>query len=70
MRTIQYAYTILQKRRNFKLTAVRIRIFVKNADFYVNTVMSTALNFSEFVFTIFDYIARYRWYSPCSFTIS
>ena len=56
---LECAYTILQKRRNFKSSPACFRIFVNTANFYVNTFMSTAGNFMHFLFIIFDFCTRY-----------
>ena len=36
---LECAYTILQKRLNFKLHPAPFQFFVNNADFYVNVIM-------------------------------
>ena len=52
---LECAYTILQKRRNFKLYPAPIQFFVNIADFYVNIIMSTTEFYMHFDFIIFDF---------------
>lgn len=52
---LECAYTILQKRLNFKLYPAPFQFFVNNADFYVNNIMLTASFSMQIHFIIFDY---------------
>ena len=52
---LECAYTILQKRLNFKLYPAPFQFFVNNANFYVNIIMLTTEFSMHFDFIIFDF---------------
>ena len=67
---LECAYTILQKRLNFKLYPAPFQFFVNNADFYVNGIMSTARFSTKFYFIIFDFFTICSVLNPLFRTIS
>ena len=52
---LECAYTILQKRLNFKLYPAPFQFFVNIADFYVNSIMLTTQFSTQIYFTISNY---------------
>ena len=52
---LECAYTILQKRLNFKLYPAPFQFFVNNANFYVNIIMLTTEFSMHFDFIISDF---------------